>query len=97
VEPNEVVNAFMTGRYDEINAAGDSNFRASIRPAELQRVWQAMTDRFGQPTAVEPGVVVHDVDLRFRNGQGHMQVAYRNGDIVGLVLRPGVPTGRFGQ
>ena len=56
-----------------------------------------MTDQLGQPTPVEPGVVVHHWDLRFKNGQGHMQVAYRNGDIIGGVLKAGAPTGQFGR
>ena len=97
MEPNDVVNALMTGRYDEIHAAGDAGFRRAVPTDEIQRVWLAMTTQLGQPTGVRGGVVLHDLGLSFANGEGHVQIAYRDGQIAGLVLRPGPPSGRFGE
>ena len=97
MEPKAVVNALMTGRYDEIGQAADANFRRAIPAAEIQRVWQSLTSSFGQPSGVTEGVVVHDIGLNFPNGEAHLQIAYRDGVITGLVLKPGPPTGRFGQ
>lgn len=97
MEPKEVVNALMTGRYDEIHDAGDAGFRRAIPAKEIQRVWQATTDQFGEPTAVNDGVVLHDLGLTFANGEAHVQVAYRDGKIAGMVIRPGQPTAKFGE
>lgn len=97
MEPDDVVNALMTGRYDEIHDAGDAGFRRAVPTADIQQVWQAMTTAMGQPAGVDEGVVVHDVGLTCPNGQAHVQIAYRDGKIAGLVVKPGAPTGRFGQ
>ena len=97
MEPKEVVNALLTGRYDEISDAADANFRHKVPTAEIQRVWQATIARFGEPTGVLDGVVLHDLGLTFANGEAHVQVAYRDGKIAGLVVRPGSPTARFGE
>ncbi|MBV8927903.1 MAG: hypothetical protein JO152_02095 [Mycobacteriaceae bacterium] len=98
MEPTEVVNALMTGRYDEISDAADAHFRRSIPTSEIKRVWEATTARFGgQPVGIKADVVLHDLGLSFANGEAHVQIAYRDGKIAGLVLRPGPPTGRFGE
>jgi hypothetical protein len=97
MEPKEVVNALMTGRYDEISGAADANFRRKVSAAEIQKVWQATTATFGEPTGIQAGVVLHDLGLTFANGEAHVQIAYRDGKISGLVVRPGSPTARFGE
>jgi len=97
VEPKEVINALLTGRYDEIHDAGADGFRRAIPASEIQKVWQATTSRFGEPTRVSDGVVLHDLGLTFANGEAHVQIAYRDGKITGMVIRPGPPTAKFGQ
>ena len=97
MEPREVVNALMTGRYDEISSAADANFRQKIPTAKIREVWQATTATFGEPTGFQAGVVLHDLGLTFANGEAHVQIAYRDGKISGVVVRPGAPTARFGE
>jgi len=97
MEPNDVVNALLTGRYADISNAADAGFRRAVPTQEIQRVWQATTDMFGQPKGVQAGVVLYDLGLTFANGEAHVQIAYRDDKIGGLVLRPGPPTGRFGE
>jgi hypothetical protein len=97
MEPKEVVNALLTGRYDEIHDAGDAGFRRAVPAREIRKVWQATTSQFGEPTSVNDGVVLHDLGLTFADAEAHVQVAYREGKIAGLVIRHGKPTAKFGE
>lgn len=91
------MSALRAGRFDEISAAADDAFRQDLPPEELERTWTAATETLGQLTGTGTAVVVHDLPLNFQNGDGHLQIAYRDGRIAGLVLRPGSPTGKFGE
>lgn len=97
MEPKEVINALLTGRYEEIHEAGDAGFRGAVPTRKIQEVWQATTSKFGEPTGVTDGVVLHDLGLTFADGQAHVQIAYREDKIAGLVIRPGQPTAKFGE
>lgn len=95
--PTEVLDALIAGNVDSINEQGDPSFRSSITPQQMRDVWQRAISDWGQCQGAGDGVIVYDLPLTFERGDAHLQVAYRGEQIVGLVLKPGSPTGRFGQ
>lgn len=94
--PGEVVAALRSGDVSAIRAAADENFRSQISERYMQEVWASAGSQFGELVSVGPGVVLHDLPLTFEHGEAHLQIAYHDDVISGLVLRPGRPTGQFG-
>ena len=95
--PNEVVEALKTHAFDQVRSVASPEFRADISSEEMRRVWNEMEVSIGSVQSVDQGVVLHDLPLRCEKGDAHLQVAYRDGILSGLVLLEGPPTGRFGR
>ncbi|MDX6198106.1 MAG: hypothetical protein QOJ79_1257 [Actinomycetota bacterium] len=96
--PTEVLAALTEGKYDAINRHGDATFRSQVTSQKMRDVWEQATTSWGDCSGVgNQAVVLHDLPLTFERGEAHLQVVYREDQIVGLVLKPGAPTGRFGQ
>jgi hypothetical protein len=97
VTPDDVLEALKTHDFDRVHSVADSSFRNEIATDEIRRVCTEMEDSLGRIESVGPIVVLHDLGLRCEKGNAHLQVAYRDGTISGLVLLDGSPTGRFGH
>jgi hypothetical protein len=97
VTPDEVLEALRTHEFDRVRSAASTGFRADVSSEEMRRVWTEMEASIGAVQSVDPGVVLHDLALHCENGDAHLQVAYRDGTLSGLVLLEGPPTGRFGR
>ena len=95
--PDQVLEALIQGDFETIRSAANDGFREHISATELARVWAATGDSLGVLQTVDAGVVLHDLALHGEKGTAHLQVAYHDGVISGLVLLPGAPTGRFGE
>jgi len=95
--PTQVLEALTAGNEGAISGSGDGAFRSNVSPQQLREVWGEATARWGDFTGAGEAVLLHDLPLTFARGDAHLQIAYRGEDIVGLVLRPGAPTGRFGE
>jgi hypothetical protein len=93
----EVLEGLIAGNVEAISERGDATFRSTVTAQEMRDVWQQATAQWGQCTGAGEGVLLHDFPLTFERGDAHLQVAYRGEQIVGLVLKPGGPTARFGQ
>ena len=94
--PNEILAALQSGAFDSIAEHGDESFRANVSPEQMRDAWLDACSRWGEMVAADAAVLLHDVPLRFQRDEAHMQVAYRDDRIVGLMLLPGQPTARFG-
>jgi hypothetical protein len=94
---NEVVSAFQRGDFEDVHSAMSGDFAAKFTTAELSKAWNAMLSSFGAFKSATEDITLHDWALVFDGGDGHLQVACRGSEIVGMVLRPGKPTGRFGE
>jgi hypothetical protein len=97
VTADQVVEALRRGEFESVRSAATDGFREHISADEMARVWTEMERSLGALRTVGAGVVLHDVALHCERGDAHLQVAYQDGVISGLVLRDGVPTGRFGE
>lgn len=95
--PNEILAALQSGAFDSIAEHGDESFRADVSPEQMRDAWLDAGSRWGEMLAADAAVLLHDVPLRFQRGEAHLQVAYRDDRIVGLILLPGQPTARFGD
>jgi hypothetical protein len=95
--PNSIVEALRLREFDAIRADGTDEFQKQISTDEMDRVWTDMERSIGPLHSVGPEIVLHDVALHCEKGEAHLQVAYRNGVLAGLVLAKGPPTGRFGR
>jgi hypothetical protein len=97
VTPNEVLEALKTHEFDQVHSVASPAFRADISSQEIRRVWTAMESSIGAVQAVDPCVELHDLALHCEKGDAHLQIAYRDGILSGLVLLEGAPTGLFGR
>jgi len=97
VAPEEVLEALKTHEFDRVQTAGSPEFREGIPTEEIRRVWTEMEASIGRVQSVGEVVVLHDVALHCENGEAHLQIAYRDGSLSGLVLLDGPPTGLFGR
>jgi hypothetical protein len=97
VTPDEVLEALKTHEFDQVHSVASPAFRADITSEEIRRVWTAMEASIGAVQSVDPGVELYDLALHCEKGDAHLQIAYRDGTIAGLVLLEGAPTGRFGR
>jgi hypothetical protein len=97
VTPAEVLAALQEGDVAVIRDAADDIFRTQITESQIHDVWTSATEDLGPLSNVGSATVIHEIPLTFERGEGHLQVAYRDDRIAGLVLRPGPPTGRFGE
>jgi Protein of unknown function (DUF3887) len=97
VTADEVVEALKAHEFDQVRKVASPDFQAEISTEEMRRVWTEMEDSLGSIKSVGQGVLVHDLALHCENGEAHLQVAYREGALSGLVLLEGPPTGRFGR
>ena len=95
--PAEVLAALQSGDVDAIAAHGDVTFREHVSPEDMRSTWTEASAQWGELVDAGAEVLLHDVPLRFTRGEAHLQVAYRGDRIVGLVLKPGSPTARFGE
>jgi len=95
--PDEIVDALKSGQFDLIRAAATESFRNSISSAEIAHVWSETERSLGALQSVSPEVVLHDLALQCERGKAHLQVAYQDGVLAGLVLLEGSPTGHFGH
>ena len=95
--PEEVVRALVANDIGAIQAAATPGFRERISAGEMARVLaEARASHGGLQSAGEP-LVVYDLPLEFERGTAHLQIAYEGTAIAGLVIKPGRPTGRFGE
>jgi hypothetical protein len=97
VTPDEVPEALKGHQFDRVLSVASAGFRDEISAEEMRRVWTDMEASVGPVLSIGPNVVVHDLALRCEKGGVHLQVAYQNGALSGLVLLDGPPTGRFGR
>jgi hypothetical protein len=97
VQVNEVVEALTSGRIDDVREGFSGSFKKKGSAKDLAKVWSEAVKQFGAFVGADEAVVLYDIPLRFERGGGHLQVAYRSGEIVGMVLRPGPPTSKFGE
>lgn len=101
--PDEVLDALQRGAFLDIAHAASKDFAPKLRK-ELPDVWRNLVQRCGSVSAVgsqlvssdEEGRVLHELALAGPLGEAHLQLAYADDAIVGMVLRPGAPTGVFG-
>jgi hypothetical protein len=97
VTPHDVLEALRAHEFDRVHAVASPEFRDAISSEEIRRVWTEMEESIGTLQTVGQGVVLHDLALHCEDGDAHLQVAYRDGTLSGLVLLAGEPTGRFGR
>jgi hypothetical protein len=97
VTPDEVLEALKAHDFDKVRSVASPAFREDISSEEMRRVWMGMEDSIGPVRSVVGSVVIHDLALRCDGGDAHLQVAYQDGTISGLVLLDGPPTGQFGR
>jgi hypothetical protein len=97
VTPDEVLEALEAHDFEKVRSVASPEFREDISSEEMQRVWTGMEDSIGPVRSVAGSVVVHDLALHCDHGDAHLQVAYRDGTLSGLVLLDGPPTGQFGR
>ena len=97
MQVNEVVEALTSGRMDDVRNGFSGSFKKQLSAKDLATVWSKAVEQFGPFVAAEEAAVLYDIPLHFERGRGHLQVAYRNGEIAGMVLRPGPPTSKFGE
>jgi hypothetical protein len=97
VQVNEVVEALTSGRMDDIREGFSGSFKKQVSAKDLAKLWSKAVEQLGPFVAADEAVVLYDIPLRFEWGGGHLQVAYRNEEIAGMVLRPGSPTSKFGE
>ena len=95
--PTEVATALADGDIEQVHTAMDDTTREALPENKIRGVWDQLTSKLGALRSVGDGVVVHEVPLTLEHGDAHLQVAYRAGRIVGLVVKEGAPTGRFGS
>ena len=95
--PAEVAKALAVGDVSSVRSAMDDDTRQGIPEDRMRSVWNELVGALGPMQSVGDGVVVHDVPLKLERGDAHLQVAYRSGRIAGLVVKQGMPTGRFGE
>jgi hypothetical protein len=95
--PTQVLDALRSGNTDAITEQGDEDFRSNVSSEQMRQVWNEATARWGDLVTTDEAVVVQDMPLKFTGGEAHLQVAYRAGRVAGLILKPGPPTGRFGE
>jgi hypothetical protein len=97
VTPTEVLEALRAHEFDRVRSIATPAFRKDISSEEMQRVWGEMEAALGPIRSIGPNVVVHDLALHCEKGDAHLQVAFADGTLSGLVLLEGAPTGRFGR
>jgi putative heme iron utilization protein len=96
--PTAVLTALASGDYESIHAHMPAQIVAAIPADMMKAVWTAAQKEWGRFVGVDgPPVVLHELPLKFKSASAHFQVAYRGEEIVGLILKPGPPSGRFGQ
>ena len=96
--PQEVVDRLVVGQFGDVVAEFGAHMATEFTEDDLASVWQDAVKRFGGFVAEGDGsVVLHDLDLGFQRGTAHLQLAYRGGRIVGLVIKPGGPSAKFGE
>ena len=95
--PEEVIRALFTDDVDAIRRASTPGFREHVTAEEMRRVLQAIPSAQGPPDATGPSLVLHDTGLELANSPFHVQIVYEGEAIAGLVVKPGPPTGRFGE
>src|SRR5262249_17827117 len=97
VTPDEVLEALKAHEFDRVHSVASPEFRDAISDCEMRQVWTEMEASIGTVQRVGQSVVLHDLALHCEGGDAHLQVAYRDGTLSGLVLLGGEPTGRFGD
>lgn len=97
MKPNEILDALVSGRVEEVRAIFDERCAEAISAHELQRVWASAVEELGDYIAATDPIVLHDIPLTFSRGRAHLQLAYRGERVTGMVLKPGGPTAKFGQ
>ena len=96
MNPEEVLEALKAHEFSEVRSVASPGFREAITVEEIRRVWTEMEASIGAVQSVGRRVVCTDTALHCETGDAHLQVAYDDGTIWGLVLLKGSPTGRFG-
>ena len=96
--PQEVVDRLVVGQFADVVAEFGAHMATEFTEQDLATVWQDAVSRFGGYVGEGDGsIVLHDIDLGFERGEAHLQLAYRSGRIVGIVIKPGGPTAKFGE
>ena len=97
MEAQQVIEAIASGRVEELHRAFTRSLADEVSPRGITSVWRDAVAQLGSFLGDEEPVVLYDLPLRFERGHAHLQIVYRCGEIAGLVLKPGVPTAKFGQ
>ena len=100
-----VLDDLVRGDYLTLETSFDPTMKAAVGQDQLKSAWQQLSSQLGAyrsagtPFVVPvSGAVLYEFPLQFANGPGHLQVAVdANGQVAGLYLKPGNPTGAFGR
>lgn len=95
--PDEILAALEAHRFDRVWSDAAPDFRDAISLEEIERVWLQVEQSLGAVRSRGSELVLHDLALHCEQGDIHLQVAYRDGTLSGLVVLHGPPTGRFGR
>ena len=102
---DRVANDIVAGRFEQVEAAVASSAKSVLSADTIRRVWDVALDVLGAYVRKGSPLVARamrndlfDYPLTFKGGTGHLQVAVNaRGEVTGIVVRPGPPTGEFGK
>jgi hypothetical protein len=97
LSPDEVLAALQAHQFERVWSEAAPDFRDAIPLEEIERVWLQVEQTVGAVQSSGPDLVLHDLALHCEQGDIHLQVAYQDGTLSGLVVLHGPPTGRFGR
>lgn len=108
MEPREladkVVGDLFADRFDDVEAVVKPEGRKALSAKKIGKVWSRLNKAGGAHQATGeplegnvPGAHLYDYPLTFERIEAHLQIVVADGEVAGLLVRPGAPTGEWNK